>query len=1158
MRLRNLTLDRYAVFDHALLTLDPTPGCVNLIVAPNGAGKSVLVDAFSDLLFGIHAQSPMAFRFDDYAGMRLKADTLIDGAAVTLVRRKGLRNTLTDGDSRPIDPATMKRWLGSIADRERLQRLFALDSHRLRQAEGLLLNTDGDLADALLSGTGDLHSARELRNELTRRRDEIGIAGGRGDKRPLNKAMGDWEKAGQRLRGAIQSPDQHAVQDRQYQQALAAKAEAEARHTAALAELARFSRLRGTQPAAALRKTALDALAALPDLPLLDPAVTQQLDKAEMDSVRAADRLADARRLAEQAARQAAGHDIPLILLAAGEALDAVAAEIGAVRKAQSDRPALQRDRDAAWRRAETLVAHLGWSMPPQQAERALPARSVAAAAQVAIAAFNTARDNAVSAADRLFRAGQAARQSATALASLPVADYPPGLDVLMQEIRLEGSPVQRRSAAAADIARAAAALDACLARIPGWGRGAAALLALAPPDLRALERLHRQVQDTDTAMHAAEQRLAERTADAARQRTALAETIARGAPPDDAALAAARAHRERGWALLRARAFGGGPDWAAEARYDKLALELAYPLAVQRADAFADERFEAATQLAAIDEANKRLDRTEGHAATALATLQEVVDLSNQARAGWRIAVAPLQLGDGADLAEARDLLAARDSAVEATERLALARDAARQLAEQHASWTARLACKLGVTGGELATLLSEADRRLGDANRVATRRAALVERADADARLEREAHAEQTRTEAALAACREDWAGHLRALNRSEGEPPDVTVGSLSLFEELREECKLAGGLDQRVVEIDQLVAGFAVRVGAALAAAGRGGGADPFAAADAAIAALQAGRRLADIAAKERQDAEKAALDCARAQQADQDAQSALRAVLALCSAPDTAAARLRLEQSAARRGWLTRRDEAEQRLLEAGAGMALEAVLAEAASVPPDALPQLREDAGRVATEQFAAQSTAAVRANELRRQLGQDEDAEEVGHAAASLAAAQSTVERTAEEAAVLHLALAMLERGLKLVEEAGGDAGLARIGEIFRRLTGEAYSAVEAIDVGGAARLRVIDANWPKEHKSMSQLSEGTRDQLCLALRLAAIEDHVKVAPALPFIGDDILQTFDDDRALASLAALADLAQHVQVIVLTHHRHLLTLAGRLPVHIQLL
>jgi uncharacterized protein YhaN len=50
----------------------------------------------------------------------------------------------------------------------------------------------------------------------------------------------------------------------------------------------------------------------------------------------------------------------------------------------------------------------------------------------------------------------------------------------------------------------------------------------------------------------------------------------------------------------------------------------------------------------------------------------------------------------------------------------------------------------------------------------------------------------------------------------------------------------------------------------------------------------------------------------------------------------------------------------------------------------------------------------------------------------------------------------------------------------------------------------------------------------------------------------LPFIGDDILQTFDDDRALAALRVLADLSQHTQVIVLTHHRHVLELATQLP------
>jgi uncharacterized protein YhaN len=64
-------------------------------------------------------------------------------------------------------------------------------------------------------------------------------------------------------------------------------------------------------------------------------------------------------------------------------------------------------------------------------------------------------------------------------------------------------------------------------------------------------------------------------------------------------------------------------------------------------------------------------------------------------------------------------------------------------------------------------------------------------------------------------------------------------------------------------------------------------------------------------------------------------------------------------------------------------------------------------------------------------------------------------------------------------------------------------------------------------------------------------LRLAAIEDHVATAQPLPFVCDDILQTFDDDRAMAAMQALVSLSESVQVILLSHHRHLAGLSARL-------
>jgi uncharacterized protein YhaN len=70
-------------------------------------------------------------------------------------------------------------------------------------------------------------------------------------------------------------------------------------------------------------------------------------------------------------------------------------------------------------------------------------------------------------------------------------------------------------------------------------------------------------------------------------------------------------------------------------------------------------------------------------------------------------------------------------------------------------------------------------------------------------------------------------------------------------------------------------------------------------------------------------------------------------------------------------------------------------------------------------------------------------------------------------------------------------------------------------------------------------------MSEGTRDQLYFALRLAALDLHLSQAHALPFIADDLFVNYDDDRSTAGLHALSDLSRSTQVLFLTHHRHLL-------------
>src|ERR1700681_3585966 len=112
MRLTSVTLNRYGNYEAERIAFSPEKGTVNVLLAPNSAGKSVLRNAFADLLFGIHNQTPMGFRFG-YPGMRLAAEIVrSDGSKVAFNRRKVRGNAISDADGQTLDPALLHGILG--------------------------------------------------------------------------------------------------------------------------------------------------------------------------------------------------------------------------------------------------------------------------------------------------------------------------------------------------------------------------------------------------------------------------------------------------------------------------------------------------------------------------------------------------------------------------------------------------------------------------------------------------------------------------------------------------------------------------------------------------------------------------------------------------------------------------------------------------------------------------------------------------------------------------------------------------------------------------------------------------------------------------------------------------------------------------------------
>ena len=111
---------------------------------------------------------------------------------------------------------------------------------------------------------------------------------------------------------------------------------------------------------------------------------------------------------------------------------------------------------------------------------------------------------------------------------------------------------------------------------------------------------------------------------------------------------------------------------------------------------------------------------------------------------------------------------------------------------------------------------------------------------------------------------------------------------------------------------------------------------------------------------------------------------------------------------------------------------------------------------------------------------------------------------------------------------------------------MFKAITHGAFSELGA--EFNADDIPVLVGVRPDQFKvPVEGLSDGSRDQLYLALRLAALDRYLEEYEPMPLVLDDLLITFDNDRAKAILPELGSLAKRTQIFLFTHHEHLVEL-----------
>jgi uncharacterized protein YhaN len=378
------------------------------------------------------------------------------------------------------------------------------------------------------------------------------------------------------------------------------------------------------------------------------------------------------------------------------------------------------------------------------------------------------------------------------------------------------------------------------------------------------------------------------------------------------------------------------------------------------------------------------------------------------------------------------------------------------------------------------------------------------------------------------------------------------DAEAG-LSLLDELREAVDTAATLERRVASIRSEEQSFAAAVLAVADRLGVAAAEEPGMRLTSLRQRLETARALENTRA-EIQSASRRREDEVRAAKAAYEAAIAgLADVLQQCGLTDISALPEAIELSRTVRRLKDELAEVERMIAAEGEGHSLADLEASWRASDTDRL------AGR-ALELDSELEVVNDRITETANALGDARRAFEAldqgpaaADAAADAAQARAEMDVLAEAYLLKRAEVVILKWAIETYRERRQDPLLKRASEIFSKLTLGGYSELRVDYDSQSPRLLGLCADGATI-VDVDSMSEGTTDQLFLALRLAAVEQSIAAGVRLPFLADDLFVNFDDGRAAAGFEVLAELARSTQVLFFTHHAHLSAIAGSVIGH----
>ena len=1140
-----------------------------LVHGLNEAGKSSTLRAMADLRFGIPAQSRDNF-VHAHGDMRVGGEFVDrDGRPHGFVRRKGRGGTLLRADfaggpgavvvGDPV-PAEVEALLTGGLTRDEYESMFSLDHTRLRKGGKALLEGEGDVGAALFEASAGVRSIPQVLARLDESSRRFFMPGARGRNARINQALVAYEERNGEFRKSLVRPMQWAELFRQHQTAAEALAALEQARRASHASLLQVKELRAVAPLIATLDAALGSLAELDAVRMLAPDAAAARAAAESGLF---DALHNAREAEADAERHRAVLDtLPpdAAVLAAGAAIQRLAGAAETVEPQRREIVLARSEVARETRLRDGIAAQIAPGRATADVVEQAPSRTARAAIEAAVRQFELARQ-AVDQHDELGRRDAAAPDAP--VAPLPSAEARTVLRIAQAEVARSDPTLQQLKTLHPGIRTAERQAAQALAAL---GLADASALARVRPLLPAqIDPAWQAQRDSAVRRDGLVSRVDEISDALVKAAARRDELLAGGAPATRDDVLAARRHRETGWALVRdtyiERTAPAGDLFGVDSGgfTGGRALPVAYADAVREADRLIDALAGDTARSSALQAVRREIANLEGDRAGLAQQLADIASDDRRRADEWQRLLAERHLPP-LPPAAVREWQLLIPKAQGALDQLQALREALDETLAVERDLSGALRAAVDAVGGAapgdgaslamlsaMAAALEESFRQREKAADAARGEQVQRERAARQHLARRDALA------AALDAASASLTAHLGAL----GLPGDADVGvaraRLAEFDDLvatqaRLAAAEAGELRARqaLALLSGTVDGVMAEIGGKASPDVRAG-IDALAARLAAAQAVERRRTLAQQAAANAEDGLAAHRKTVARHRATLDALCAAAGVDAPALLPEAEENSRRkretvqdIDRSRSHLAQVTSRDLDDLRRSLAGWDLA-------------------RMEAEERALAQDQAQTETALQAarateESTRRALEAVDGSDVAANAREGMEQAAARVRADMAPWIRSRLAHALLAEALRRFRDRAQGPMLQAATTYFGAMTHGEFDRLLSDDSGKEPALVAQRRNGTRI--GVEEMSEGTLDQLYLALRLAALDIRRSAGVDLPVVFDDVLMTSDEGRSGAMLQAVAAFSEGApgtpgsQVIVFTHHRHLVDVARR--------